>query len=60
MICEGSALSVLSLFSINHFMTGVVIANVFKQDPSLPAGMAKCEFCGNIDNYESYLNPSRR
>lgn len=36
------------------------LASGFKQDPSLPPGMAKCEFCGKIDDYESYLTPSRR
>ena len=35
-------------------------APVVKPDPSLPPGMAKCEFCGNIGEIESYLAPSRR
>lgn len=37
-----------------------ILASSFKQDPSLPPGMAKCEFCGKVDDHELYLAPSRR
>ena len=30
------------------------------EDPSLPPGKTKCEFCGQVGEIESFLAPSRR
>ena len=50
----------LLLFSCLLFIIIGIDPPVRPEDPSLPAGHTRCEFCGIIGELETFLAPSRR